>query len=63
MTSEAKKCPFCGSRETEKYADFGTALMVKQYYCNHCKTVFEWVKWGDDETDLDLPDFLRKKSK
>lgn len=59
MSSPGKRCPFCGSTETTKQSDFGTSLMVKQYYCNSCKTVFEWVKWGDEETMLDLPGFLK----
>jgi hypothetical protein len=35
--------------------------MVKQYYCNNCRTVFEWIKWGDDEA-LEVPEFLREKT-
>ncbi|MFQ5605907.1 MAG: hypothetical protein ACE5HS_21770 [bacterium] len=53
------KCPFCGATETQKQADFGTSIMVKQYYCRACKTVFEWIKWGENESNLDLPDFLK----
>jgi RNA polymerase subunit RPABC4/transcription elongation factor Spt4 len=66
MDCPNKKCPFCGSTETEKQSDFGTTIMVKQHYCRNCRTVFEWVKWGDDDPTLDLPEFLKnshKKSK
>ncbi len=59
----AKTCPFCGSTDTAKQADFGTSVMVRQYYCRACRTVFEWVKWGDDESDLDLPTVLKRPSK
>jgi hypothetical protein len=59
MDLPKKTCPFCGSRDTEKQSDFGTSVMVKQYYCRGCKTVFEWIKWGDSEANLDLPEFLK----
>lgn len=59
MKSFPKKCPFCGSLNTQKEADFGTSVMVTQHYCNQCRTVFEWIKWGDDDSDLDLPDYLK----
>lgn len=63
MSEPSKICPFCGSKNTEKYADFGTAIMVRQHYCRDCKSVFEWVKWGDDESQLDLPEFLKTPKK
>ena len=59
MTSAAKVCPFCGSRDTVKEADFGTSLMVNRHHCRHCNTFFEAVKWGDRDDALDLPQFLR----
>jgi len=62
MDSRKKNCPFCGSIDTQKLSDFGTSVMVKQYYCNGCRTVFEWIKWGDDD-NLDVPEFLRNGSK
>ncbi len=61
MSSPQKTCPFCGADDTVKQADFGTSLMVSQYYCRACHTVFEWVKWGDDQARLDLPDFLKDR--
>jgi hypothetical protein len=51
-------CPFCGSQETEKQADFGTSLMVRAHYCRSCRSSFEAIKWGDTTTRLDLPSFL-----
>ncbi|MFQ5753746.1 MAG: hypothetical protein ACE5HI_17295 [bacterium] len=62
MNSSNKKCPFCDSTDTQKQSDFGTSVMVKQYYCRSCKTVFEWIKWGDKDATLDLPDFLKDAS-
>jgi transposase-like protein len=52
------RCPFCGSSETEKQADFSTSLMVRLHYCRSCKSSFEAIKWGDASTPLDLPSFL-----
>ncbi|RMF66417.1 MAG: hypothetical protein D6743_06415 [Calditrichaeota bacterium] len=60
-SDEKKHCPFCGSTAVEKRADFATALMVSQYYCVACNSYFEWVKWGDDDAGLDLPDFLKTR--
>ena len=54
-----KSCPFCHSKDTEKHSDFGTSLMVALYYCRHCHSSFEAIKWGDREATLDLPGFLR----
>ncbi len=38
-------CPFCQSTETELIALFGMQMMTSQYYCRHCRSVFEAVKW------------------
>lgn len=42
---EAAECPFCGGRETRQFASFGSALSTSQYYCDRCRTVFEYMKW------------------
>jgi 3-hydroxybutyryl-CoA dehydrogenase len=39
-------CPFCAGLKTELHSPFGTALSVATYWCNQCRTPFEWVKWG-----------------
>ena len=57
-----KHCPFCGSADAERRADFSTSLMVSLYYCRHCRSYFEAVKWGDESVPLDLPSFLVKES-
>jgi hypothetical protein len=59
MTAAAKQCPFCGSRDTVKEADFATSLMVNRRHCRHCHSFFEAIKWGDRSDELDLPGFLR----
>jgi ring-1,2-phenylacetyl-CoA epoxidase subunit PaaD len=53
-------CPFCGSTQTQREADFGTTLAYAQYYCLSCRTPFEWIKWQDNEQaqELDLPAFF-----
>jgi RNA polymerase subunit RPABC4/transcription elongation factor Spt4 len=62
MSGPAKACPFCGSRDTVKEADFGTSLMVNRHHCRHCNSFFEAVKWGDRGDELDLPSFLGRGS-
>jgi transposase-like protein len=52
-------CPFCGSADTVKEADFGTSLMVNRRYCRRCRSSFEAVKWGTPAERLDLPGFLQ----
>ncbi len=46
---EKVDCPFCGSTETEMIALFGMQMMTSQYYCRHCHSVFEAVKWTEPE--------------
>lgn len=59
MTKAAtKSCPFCHSTDTEKEADFSTSVMVSLYYCRHCRSRFEAIKWGDRSAQLDVPEFL-----
>jgi hypothetical protein len=45
---EKVPCPFCNSIETEMIALFGQQMMTSQYYCRHCRSVFEAVKWDDN---------------
>jgi transposase-like protein len=44
---EKVACPFCGSTETEMIALFGMQMMTSQYYCQHCHSAFEAVKWTE----------------
>jgi hypothetical protein len=59
MAQAAVPCPFCGSPDTVREADFGTSLMVNRQYCRRCRTHFEAIKWGAPAGHLDLPDFLK----
>jgi predicted nucleic acid-binding Zn ribbon protein len=45
----AVTCPFCGGRATRPLATFGSLLMTSQYYCDDCRTTFEWVRREDVE--------------
>jgi len=59
MPGATVPCPFCGSPDTAKEADFGTSLMVNRHYCRKCRSSFEAVKWGARDDGLDVPDFLK----
>jgi hypothetical protein len=37
-------CPFCNANDSRPLAAFGSLLMTSQYYCNACRTTFEWVR-------------------
>ena len=41
---EKATCPFCLSTDTEQFAAFGSGVSTSQYYCNGCRTVFEFFK-------------------
>jgi len=43
------KCSFCSSENVEKIARIGQAQLVSQYYCNDCRSVFEYVRWRNEE--------------
>jgi len=57
------RCPFCGSSETQREADFGTTLAYVQFYCLQCRTPFEWIKWDAKAPQSDLPAFLLNEKK
>lgn len=59
METPSKLCPFCRSKNTRKQSDFGTSVMATVHYCIDCNSYFEGIKWGDDDPELDLPDFLK----
>ncbi|WP_017753426.1 PaaD-like zinc ribbon domain-containing protein [Calidifontibacillus oryziterrae] len=40
-------CPFCDSEKATFLSPFGTAQLVRQYYCNDCKSVFEYIRWRE----------------
>ncbi len=48
-------CAFCESENVEKISSFGTAQLVNQYYCNTCRTVFEYIRWREQESKQTSP--------
>lgn len=38
------ECPFCHGEEVELFSLFGSQLLTSEYYCRHCRTVFEQLK-------------------
>jgi len=47
-------CPFCSSSETEFFSLFGQFLLASQYYCRSCRTVFDVVRWTEEEPPPDI---------
>jgi hypothetical protein len=39
-------CPFCDGVHTELHSPFGPQLSVATYWCNDCRTAFDYVKWS-----------------
>ncbi len=54
------RCPFCGSLQTQLEATFGTTHAYSQFFCQSCRTPFEWIKWEEKAASHDLPAFLQK---
>jgi formate dehydrogenase maturation protein FdhE len=50
-------CSFCDSTDVALYSPFGTAQLVRQYYCNKCRTVFEYVRWQNEAPDCEVKSF------
>ncbi|GHO92507.1 hypothetical protein KSF_025550 [Reticulibacter mediterranei] len=56
LAKDAVTCPYCGSTETELFSLFGQQLLTVQYYCNRCRTPFEYIK-----DDAVLHDYAARK--
>jgi DNA-directed RNA polymerase subunit RPC12/RpoP len=37
-------CPYCGSRDTRRTAEFGPFHMTEQYHCLACKSPFSLLR-------------------
>jgi hypothetical protein len=46
--SRTVRCPFCGGTETRLESQFGSTLGFAQYWCEGCRTVFEYIKWEEE---------------
>ena len=45
------KCPFCESTDAEFFSLYGQTLLGTQYYCNNCRSIFEAIRFDDEEED------------
>lgn len=48
---ESVACPFCEGTDTKLLNPFGGQLSVAQYWCNRCRTGFEYLKWDDHDDE------------
>ncbi len=46
-------CPYCGSADTERTAEFGPFHMTEQYHCRGCLSPFSFVRWEEDAPPSD----------
>ncbi|WP_438823904.1 PaaD-like zinc ribbon domain-containing protein [Bacillus sp. JJ1566] len=46
---ENVQCSFCSTNNVKKISSFGTAQLVRQYYCNECNSVFEYIRWQKED--------------
>jgi C4-type Zn-finger protein len=44
-------CPFCDGTDTKLLNPFGGQLSMAQYWCNRCRTGFEYIKWEEHEDE------------
>jgi DNA-directed RNA polymerase subunit RPC12/RpoP len=53
---KAVACPYCGSADTRRTAEFGPFHMTEQYHCLACRSPFSLLKWeGADDPDPRAP--------
>jgi hypothetical protein len=45
------QCPFCERTDTRLINPFGGQLSVAQYWCNRCRTGFDYIKWEAPDDD------------
>ena len=51
LIPQAAPCPFCEGMDTKLVSPFGGQMSMAQYWCNRCRTGFDYIKWeehGDD---------------
>lgn len=47
LIPQAAPCPFCEGTDTRLVSPFGGQMSMAQYWCNRCRTGFEYIKWED----------------
>ncbi len=48
---EAPPCPFCEGTDTELMSAFGGHASISTYWCNACRSPFDFMRWGDSPPD------------
>ena len=48
---QAAQCPFCDGMDTKLLSPFGGQMSMAQYWCNRCRTGFEYIKWEDHDDE------------
>ena len=44
-------CPYCNSTDTELFSLYGNSLLSSQYVCRACHTVFDVVRFDEEESN------------
>ncbi|MDA3129013.1 hypothetical protein ACFPTR_07290 [Aliibacillus thermotolerans] len=52
-------CSFCDSDHVSLYSPYGTAQLVRQFYCHDCKSVFEFIRWRNTNQDNHIEHSMR----
>ncbi|WP_076345806.1 PaaD-like zinc ribbon domain-containing protein [Alicyclobacillus sendaiensis] len=39
------RCPYCGFGDARVTSPVGKSQLVRQAHCNHCRSVFEVIRW------------------
>jgi len=43
------QCVFCDSAEVELISLYGQTLLGSQYYCRNCNSIFEAIRFDDED--------------
>jgi len=54
------KCAFCESTDVELFSLYGQTLLGSQYYCNNCRSIFESIRF-DEEDEQEQSEKAAKK--
>jgi len=54
------QCVFCDSADVEFFSLYGQTLLGTQYYCRNCKSIFEVVRFDDEDLESDESDEKEK---
>lgn len=51
LIPQSVPCPFCEGTDTKLVSPFGGQMSMAQYWCNRCRTGFEYIKWEDHDDE------------